>query len=121
MELSGINSENTVLLLCDIQKDCRRPPQHPILKYQSVDLGNVTKRALEFSKIMKIPILKSELIFKKGLVNSKGKPLPSHGQTRLDIQMFFDRNQESIRAKQFQKIGFSITQVLERIGTVRDE
>jgi len=111
MELSEMTRENTILLVCDVQE--KQSPISKTINGGSHILAKIL-RGLEFSKIIGIPILKSEHVFKNEYKGSWGKTTmnPLHktmtrGETHKDIQKFFDKN-PSIRAKEYEKTTISM-------------
>jgi len=120
--------ENTILFVCDVQdkkharlvkqwKSAQRTrtqlippdPLHTLLGTMNYNRAIATVvRALEFSKIIGVPILKSEHVFKNEHMIIKGKPI-TRGETQRAVQGFFNRNQvPSIRAKEYQKTTISM-------------
>jgi len=104
---------NTILLVCDVQKQARpmkiKVNESVNTKKKIVDYKIFTiLRALEFSKIIGIPILKSEQVFKKEWMGNSGKPI-TYGDTDKLIQAFFNENEvPSIRAKEYKKTTLSM-------------
>ena len=113
MELSQMTRGNTILLVCDLQKQARpmkiKVNESVNTKKKIVDYKIFTiLRALEFSKIIGIPILKSEQVFKKEWMGNSGKPI-TYGDTDKLIQAFFNENEvPSIRAKEYKKTTLSM-------------
>ena len=113
MELSQMTRGNTILLVCDVQKQARpmkiKVNESVNTKKKIVDYKIFTiLRALEFSKIIGIPILKSEQVFKKEWTSNSGEPI-TYGETDKLIQAFFNENEvPSIRAKEYKKTTLSM-------------
>ena len=121
MELSEMTRENTILFVCDVQdqkharlvkqaKSAQRTnPLHTLIGTMNYNRAIATVvRALEFSKIIGVPILKSEHVFKNEHMIIKGKPI-TRGETQRAVQEFFNKNQvPSVRAKEYQKTTISM-------------
>jgi len=127
MELSEMTRENTVLFVCDVQEKKRARPvkwaktftlpcstgRYSLLSNYRKAIVTVLK-ALEFSKIIGIPILKSEHVYKND------KPL-SRGKTHDAVQAFFDNLKffknpvSSVRAKEYKK--HKISMITDQISS----